>query len=242
MCYYVSVYVPKKTKLSIGNHEVEVDSCVRPVQGGFEFGDLQIIKKDPRDNLVASFANWELIPFWLKNMNDVVESRKKFNTLNATGENLFERKTYKQAAAKRRCIIPVTGFYEWRHYKPEGGKKDIAYPYYITADEIMNFAGIWQQWTDQETGESMDTFAIVTTAANELMQQIHNTKLRMPTILTNDLADEWLSNISDNRVTEIATHQFDSEEMQAWTVAKDFKNALDPLQEFDYPELPGLYE
>lgn len=241
MCYYVS-YVPKKKKVFIAGKELELSDHVRPLQSGFEYGNLQIIRKDSRGEIVADMAHWELIPFWYKNIGEVVAARQKFTTLNATGENLFERKTYKQAAEKRRCLVPVTGFFEWRHYRPEGAKKDQAYPYYIEAGELAMLAGIWQPWTDQESGETINTMSIVTTEANELMRQIHNTKLRMPTILTPELQEEWLSEIPISRIKEIATHQYDSEEMQAYNVSKDFREALNPLEEFDYEELPGLFE
>jgi putative SOS response-associated peptidase YedK len=75
-------------------------------------------------------------------------------------------------------------------------------------------AGIWQPWTDKETGEYMETFAIVTTKANKLMEQIHNTKKRMPILLNEDLAYEWLfDDLSEQRVLEIAGTQYPSEEM-----------------------------
>ena len=102
-------------------------------------------------------------------------------------------------------------------------------------------AGIYNTWTDKETGECQDTFAIVTTVANDLMEQIHNTKKRMPVILTKELAEEWISDITEDRIKEIASFQYNSEEMVAHTVAKDFRTALDPIKEFDYTELEPLH-
>lgn len=102
-------------------------------------------------------------------------------------------------------------------------------------------AGIYQPWTDKETGETINTFAIVTTKANDLMEQVHNVKKRMPLILTEDLAHEWLlGNLAQQRITEIANFQFSSDEMTAHTVAKDFRTALDPTEAFEYEELPPL--
>ena len=75
--------------------------------------------------------------------------------------------------------------------------------------EYFFIAGIWQPWKDTETGEYIETFSIVTTAANKLMERIHNSKKRMPTILTEDLAWEWLfGNPDEERITEIARYQF----------------------------------
>jgi putative SOS response-associated peptidase YedK len=87
----------------------------------------------------------------------------------------------------------------------------------------------------------METFVIVTTKANKLMEQIHNTKKRMPTLLNEDLAYEWLfDNLSEERILEIAGAQYPSEAMQACAIAKDFREALEPTKEFAYEDLPAL--
>ena len=102
-------------------------------------------------------------------------------------------------------------------------------------------AGIWQPWIDKETGETMDTFAIVTTLANDLMEEIHNTKKRMPTILTEELAWEWImSDLSEERIKEIASYQIPSLSMSACTIHKSFKTAADPLEAFSYDDLPAI--
>ena len=102
-------------------------------------------------------------------------------------------------------------------------------------------AGIWTPWTDRATGEYVETFAVVTTKANALMEQIHNSKMRMPTILNDDLAWEWLlGNPDEKRISEIAQFQYPSNEMEAYTISKDFREALDPAEPFLYEDLPAL--
>lgn len=102
-------------------------------------------------------------------------------------------------------------------------------------------AGIWTPWTDKETGEYVESFAIVTTRANALMQQVHNSKMRMPCILNEDLAYEWLfGKLDEKRVIEIAGSQYPASEMFAHPIAKDFTIALNPQQPFEYAELPPL--
>lgn len=85
-------------------------------------------------------------------------------------------------------IIPVSGFYEWRHFKKK------TYPYFIHPEDLSFFqlAGIWEEWTDKETGEIKRTCSIITTAENPLMEQIHNTKKRMPLILDQEAAIKWV--------------------------------------------------
>jgi putative SOS response-associated peptidase YedK len=102
-------------------------------------------------------------------------------------------------------------------------------------------AGIWQPWKDLETGEYVESFSVVTTVANKLMEQVHNSKKRMPTILNDDLGYEWIfGNLSEERITEIAKTQYPANEMQACTIAKDFREALEPTKEFAYEDLAAL--
>lgn len=156
---------------------------------------------DKKAHTKGDLAHWELIPFWYKNMNEVKEGRKKYTTLNAQGEKLLASKIYKEAALERRCLVLSSGFYEWRHYK------NVAYPYHIKVkdSDLFFMAGIWQGWTDRQTGEYLDTFAIVTTAANSLMTQVHNKKKRMPTIFSREAAEAWMSpDISEKEIIKLA--------------------------------------
>jgi putative SOS response-associated peptidase YedK len=185
-----------------------------------------------------SFFQWGLIPFWVKNEVDANEIKTK--TLNARADTIFERASFRQAIRSRRCIIPASGFFEWREFK---GKK---YPYYISLrdEELMGFGGIWEEWTDKTgTGEIIYSFSIITTDANPLMEKIHNTKKRMPFILPPGAEHEWLNPaLTQNELAEII-QPLDEDLMQAHTISKliTSKNQNSNVQEvtdkFDYPEL-----
>jgi putative SOS response-associated peptidase YedK len=99
-------------------------------------------------------------------------------------ESFVEKHTFRKSLREKRCLIPATGFYEW---KAEGGKKQ---PYYIqVSDEpLFSFAGIWSEDKDK-VGETVRTFAIITTEANEFMRTIHD---RMPVILPREREMSWL--------------------------------------------------
>jgi putative SOS response-associated peptidase YedK len=87
----------------------------------------------------------------------------------------------------------------------------------------------------------MDTFAIVTTAANTLLAQVHNKKQRMPLILSEDLAWEWIQDgLSESRIREMAHYQFPSDLLEAVTIKKDFRVAADPIAVFTYEGLPAV--
>jgi putative SOS response-associated peptidase YedK len=175
---------------------------------------------------------------------------EKYDFLNAVSEELLlKNKVYRQAALNRRCIILSTGFYDWRHIFPlnkrtgEPRKTAEKYPYRVMIKDREYFwmAGIWNSFEDPDTGEYVESCAIITTAANEAMEQIHNSKKRMPTMLTDDLAFDWMfKSMKENEITELARWQIPYEELSYYTLKKDFLNSVDPLRPHYYPDLPAL--
>lgn len=246
MCYYNSCRVSRGELLRLLAIEKELKNfqLEKPLQSGFDYSDWPIVKPiEGKRDIEVVMAHWEFVAPWCKNLGEVQMGRKKYTTLNATGEKLLSSKLYRDAALSRRCLVLSTGFYEWRHILHEGDKKETAYPYYITlaGRDYFYMAGIWQPWTDKSTGETFDTFAIVTTEANDIMAQIHNTKKRMPVILNEELASQWIfDDLDEKGIAKLASTQYDSEEMVVWPVAKDFRRATDPDTQFDYAELPPL--
>jgi putative SOS response-associated peptidase YedK len=242
MCYFNSLVAPKGATVSLAGSNKTLDPVNKPLQSGFSYSNWPIIKGSAQ-NFTIENAHWELIAPWVKTSQEVQAGREKFNTLNATAERLLESKLFKPAALNNRCLVLSSGFYEWRHYKPAGAKKEIAYPYFISLKEqpLFYMAGIYQPWTDKETGETMDTFSIVTTKANALMEQIHNKKKRMPTILNEAQAAEWISpNVSESKIMELASCSIDESIMSAYTLDKGFRTASNPMEAFEYHDLPAL--
>jgi len=127
---------------------------------------------------------WGLVPSWAD------DPAIGYRLLNARAETVFEKRTFRQAVRTRRCLIPATGFYEWRQLDTEKS------PYYIgMADgSPMGFAGIWEHWKTPE-GAILESCAILTTSANKLMEKIHD---RMPVILHPAEYSLWL----DREVSE----------------------------------------
>lgn len=121
---------------------------------------------------------WGLVPFWADDPS--IGSRM----INARSETVFEKPAFKKAIRSRRCLIPASGFYEWKK-NPDGKKQ----PYYIymKSEEPFCFAGIWETWTKGD--EPLRTFAILTTEANELMKPLHH---RMPVIVPREEYGRWL--------------------------------------------------
>ncbi len=272
MCYYNAQRVTRDEFMRLKRLEKIVANynfLNRDVIVGFDFGPTAVLKPIPgKEDFELVQMEWGFLPDplrWpfietreqaLKVRKGYTDSRGRFNEplnfLNAVSEEiLLPNKVYRQAALQRRCIIPSTGFYDWRHIFPPNKrtgqpvKTAVKYPYRVMAKgkEYFWIAGIWQQWTDADTGETVDTCAIITTdATNHLvMSQIHNSKKRMPTILTDDLAWEWMfESLPEQRISEIAKWQMPWEDLSYYTLAKDFLNSTDPLKEAFYPELPPL--
>ena len=260
MCFFNGIKVSRADHIRLMELEISIRdyslSLIRPMMSGFDFDDWPVIKPlDGGASAKLTPMHWELIPHYFKTWKDVEQFRKgginpktgkkepPKNTLNAVGEEMLNKPTYRNAALKRRCLVLSSGFYEWRHYTPPGSKKDIAYPYMITVKDHEYFfmAGIFQPWTDQETGETIETFSIVTTRANSLMEQVHNKKKRMPCILTEELAREWIRDgLSEERIKEIATFQYPSSLLETYTIEKTFRTSDDPMRPCQYDELPAL--
>jgi len=129
---------------------------------------------------------WGLIPSRTKNSREAEEIRVK--TFNARAESLDTKAAFSSSFSTKRCIIPVQGFFEWQHV---AGKK-IPWYIYDSTGRIMSLAGLFDRWTESRTGEVIDTFTIITTEANEMLAEIHNSKKRMPVVLNADSEKLWL--------------------------------------------------
>ncbi len=246
MCYFMGQKINKDTFIKLKEIEKQLGSlaAMDALKDGFRYADILVLKNTGNNDFELVKMHWEFIPIWTKRLKDLQEARKQgIPWLNAKGETLLTSKMFRDAALKRRCLIPASDFFEWRSYKPEGEKKEISYPYAIKikGQEYFYIAGIWQQWTDKETGETLETVAVVTTAANAIMEQIHNKQKRQPTILPEDKAYEWLlGNLIEQQIVALATYQISPELMEAHTVSKQFKAMDAPTEFYSFNELPDL--
>ena len=152
---------------------------------GFTFPKTPVITNKLPDTI--QLYNWGLMPSWSK------DQKFRVNTLNARIETLSEKPSFKNCITNR-CLIISDGFFEWK-WLDEKGKNKQQYLITIPNEEPFAFAGIYSRWADKTTGEVLDTYSIITTEANELMAEIHNTKKRMPVLLTPENEQQWLSGV-----------------------------------------------
>jgi len=163
------------------------------VPEGFEFEPrwnaapmqwLPVIRQRATGERVIHRLRWGLVPSWAK--DETIATR----LINARGESVSEKPSFRAAFRRRRCIVPANGFYEWQQLSDQqgGGKQ----PFYIhpVGGEFFALAGLWERWTRPADGEELDTFTIVTTEANAAMRPLHD---RMPVILAPGDWWAWLN-------------------------------------------------
>lgn len=150
---------------------------------GFQHPKTPVITNENLHEI--QFAQWGLLPYWAKD-NSIQK-----HTLNARIETIAEKPSFKEFV-NNRCLILVDGFYEWKWLDSKGKNKQ-KYLLKLENEEPFAFAGLWSKWTNTSTGEALNTYTILTTEANELMSQIHNSKKRMPIILAPENEANWLN-------------------------------------------------
>lgn len=128
-------------------------------------------------------ARWSLVPIWAK------ELTLKFPTFNARSESVFEKSTFKASARNRRCIIPASGYYEWR---TEGKTKTPFYIHRSDESQLISFAGLYSWWHEPGAGDDQGwhlTCTMLTRDAVPHTKEIHD---RLPVMLTESEFDQWL--------------------------------------------------
>jgi putative SOS response-associated peptidase YedK len=189
----------------------------------------------------ADLMQWGLIPSWTKDRQKAEQIRK--GTYNARAESLHEKPSFRGPLQKGRCLVLAHGFFEWQH------EKGVKIPWYIRLknDAPFAFAGLYDNWCDHETGELVRSCSIVTTAANPLMEKIHNSRKRMPVILPKDLEKDWISGeLSPGRVHQLLL-AFPEEEMHAYRISSRISDPrVDPgdaeiIKPYDRPDSGMLF-
>ena len=257
MCYDIAYLTQKKKKYAERHPDKDLEAIesyfdekgnpIKPVfhTTGFDHPKLAVITLEKPDKF--QLMEWGLIPSWVKDNDQALQMHNK--TINARGESIFEKPAFRKAAADKRCIVMVDGFFEHQHRKKE------QIPHYISLkdNQPMSLAGIYEEWINPENGLKKQTISIVTTQANPMMAEIHNSpKLkepRMPLILPKELEEEWLISIHDKvskEQVEALIKPYDEKFMQAWPVKavrgkKNRPQTHDIIEPHEYGEQLGLF-
>jgi putative SOS response-associated peptidase YedK len=188
----------------------------RYLENGFDYLPTPIITAG--DPTQFKLFNWGLIPPSMTDKEKAMALR--LNTLNCISEEMYNTYSFRDAAKNaQRCLIPVTGFFEWYWLDEKG---TIKIPYYITFrdQKIRSMAGLYARWMDKETGHYYYSYTVLTTEANLLLSHVHNSKKRMPVFIAKEDEQSWLNkelNIKD--VRELCQPTKDPL-MRAYTISK----------------------
>ena len=173
--------------------------------------DIPSIRQSPDGKRVLHLLRWGLVPHWARDIS--IGARLN----NARGETVAEKPSFRDAFKRRRCLVPASGFYEWKT------EDKIKQPYYISlkSGEPMALAELWESWKAPD-GNTLRTVCIVTTGANALMAPIHE---RMPVIISLEHWQDWLAEPAEN--AESLVTAFPDEKMQAWPVSRRVSKTVD---------------
>jgi putative SOS response-associated peptidase YedK len=163
-----------------------------------------IVAEDGKRELIR--ARWGLVPgWWKKPLKEL-----KLATFNARAETVDEKPMFRSAFKRKRCLIPVSGYYEWQD--TPGGKQ----PWYFTARDgspALSIAGLWDEWINPETGKPLKSCTMIITEPNEFVAEVHD---RMPVLLTDRQFDPWLTGEAGVEYLKPAPNDF----LQKWPVSK----------------------
>jgi putative SOS response-associated peptidase YedK len=210
-------------------------------ENGFDFQATPILTTGRPTEL--QLFNWGMIPFWVKDLPSAVKLR--ISTLNCISEEMFDKPSFRDAAKEgKRCLIPCTGFFEWRWLNPED-KKSKKIPYYIFVKDapMFSIAGLYSRWTDKSNGSHIYSYTVLTTRANGMMDKIHNTKKRMPVIIPREYEKDWLNPSLTQEDVLALCQPFDAAKMEGYTISKRITSKTEEtnvpeVQERElYPEL-----
>ncbi len=173
---------------------------------------LAAVIRNQGDHNRLDFLKWGLIPGWSKDQSF------GSHLINARSETVAEKPAFRHAIKYRRCIVPTSGFYEWTH----SGSRKQPYFFHMANRSPMCLAGLWESWKTPEDCE-LETFSILTTAANQLVEPLHD---RMPVILHPDTFTLWLNhNVHDPDQLQPLYQPFPATEMASYMVPDVVNNA-----------------
>jgi putative SOS response-associated peptidase YedK len=206
MCGRFAFYSPAEAAAALfgvsASLEVEPRYNIAPTQ------NIAAIRDNQAGERELVMLRWGLVPVWAKDPS--IGNRM----INARAETVAEKPSYRNAYRHRRCIVLADGFYEWQR------RGETKTPYFISlaGGQPFGLAGLWENWTDKETGESLQTTALITTDANEFMVGLHH---RMPVILEANTATDWLAGSTD-LLDDVAAI---TPPLRAWPVDRRVNNA-----------------
>ena len=243
MCFTVNVNIIKEELENRYGGELIDHENHRPsyYYHAYSFPELPVVIRETSAGTVLRLLKWGLIPSWTATMEDATKLRGM--TLNARSESILEKPAFSDSFRQRRCIVPVRGFFEWKH---EAGKK---IPYYIFNPQqpVMSLAGLFDRWTSPDGTSTVYSFSVITTSANTMMAEIHNTRKRMPVIINRSDEEEWLYQGTGTEKLRELMKSYPDGILEAHTISPMIgnsrvnRNTPDIIKPYSYPRDQTLF-
>jgi len=166
---------------------------------------------------------WGLVPFWAK------DAKIGYSTINAKSETVTTSPAFRDAMKRRRCLVPAEWFYEWQKID---AKTKQPYAIGLRDGSLFAFAGLWETWKDKTKDQVLETYTVLTTDPNELMEPIHD---RMPVILAPKDYQRWLEPGEPMQPPIDLLRPYPAEEMKAWKVGSAVGNVRNNAPELIAP-------
>jgi len=213
MCGRYALYGPvsRKNRSAIEFLDGEIEFA--PTYNAAPTRDLPVYRTSSQQGRGLALMRWGLIPAWARDAS--IGARM----INARAETVAEKPAFRSAFRHRRCLVPMSGFYEW---KKQGGRK---VPYFIHPLNVAVFAaaGVHERWEGRNGAEPIESYTIITTEANELMRTLHE---RMPVLLHPADYDAWLDPENEElEKLKVLLKPYPAEEMRAYPVSSRVNNA-----------------
>jgi putative SOS response-associated peptidase YedK len=247
MCYHKSL-TTKLDKLA-EYYSCSYDKVLEEIyspryhENGFDFHEGPVLTTGKPAEL--QMFRWGLVPYWVKDLASAIRIRT--STLNCISEEMFEKPSFRDSAKEgKRCLIPCTGFYEWR-WVDEKGKAKIPYYIYVKDQLLFSIGGLYSKWKDRERDSNYFSYTVLTTKANKLMSEIHNSKLRMPVIIPREYEKDWLNPNLTNEDVLALCQPIDDSKLATHTISKlittkgaetNVKDVMEPFK-YDAPNPQG---
>jgi putative SOS response-associated peptidase YedK len=221
MCGRFTLKSPERIKFQRLVNTFDLDNIIPRYNIAPSQNVLAVVERDSVREVTQ--LQWGLIPFW---------SKEAKGFINARVETIDEKPTFSESFQRRRCLIPADGFYEWERLN-----KKTSQPYYFQMKDgaPFAFAGVWDRW--KSNGNTINSCAIITTTANELLSTIHH---RMPVIMPPESHDLWLDAASRAADLKDLLVPFPASEMTSHAVSRNVNDTKQDDEDLLQPVDPTV--
>lgn len=241
MCNFYDAHLPGKRQGYLSGAKLNLPKDYESRHKVYPKGLSPIAYINKEGELVMELSHFKLVPYFADDLDH------KYSTMNARDDKLKEKSMWVPYFEKKRCLVPVSAFYE-HHTLPapqliEGHDKPtnkVPFRIGLKSSDVFCFAGLYNKWIDPETGEEKLSHAIITTDPNDTLAKIHNSSKRMAVILPETAYDSWVNPIvkPESYFDEGLIQPWPDEDMDYFQITKNFDYGVSDEQLLKAVEKP----